>query len=81
VEKSSTLSLTMALDEGGWLKSRPGHFTPGNEPVPIVKKAGWAPGPVWSGAENLAPNGIRSLDCLACSQSLFRLRYPGPFQL
>ena len=23
-------------------------------PVPIVQEAGWAPGPVWAGAENLA---------------------------
>ena len=24
------------------------------EPVPIVQEAGWAPEPVWTGAENLA---------------------------
>ena len=24
--------------------------------VPIVQEAGWAPGPVWTGAENLAPH-------------------------
>jgi hypothetical protein len=30
-------------------------FTPGKDPVPIVQEAGWAPGPVWTGAENLAP--------------------------
>jgi len=30
-------------------------FTPGKEPVPTVEAAGWAPGPVWTGAENLAP--------------------------
>jgi len=28
---------------------------PGKEPVPIVQKAGWAPGLVWMGAENLNP--------------------------
>ena len=28
--------------------------------VPIVQEAGWAPWPVWTGAENLAPTGIRS---------------------
>jgi hypothetical protein len=33
-------------------------FTPGKDPVPIVQEAGWAPGPVWTGAENLAPTGI-----------------------
>ena len=27
---------------------------PGKEPVPIVQKAGWASGPVWTGVENLA---------------------------
>ena len=30
-------------------------FTPGRDPVPIVQGAGWVPGPVWTGAENLAP--------------------------
>jgi hypothetical protein len=30
-------------------------FTPGKDPVPILQEAGWAPGPVWTGAENLAP--------------------------
>jgi hypothetical protein len=29
-------------------------FAPGKEPVPIVQEDGWAPGPVWAGAENLA---------------------------
>ena len=52
-------------------------FTPGKDPVPIVQEAGWAPGPVWTGAENLAPpTGIRSPDGPARSQSLYRLRYP-----
>ena len=27
-------------------------------PVPIVQEAGWASGPVWTGAENLAPPGF-----------------------
>jgi hypothetical protein len=30
-------------------------FTPRKDPVPIVLEAGWAPGPVWTSAENLAP--------------------------
>jgi hypothetical protein len=33
---SSTLSLTSTLDGGGWSTPRPGRFTPGNDPVPIV---------------------------------------------
>ena len=44
-------------------------FTPGKDPVPIVQEAGWAPGTVWTGVENLAPTGIRSPDCPARSQS------------
>jgi len=36
------------------------HFTPGKDPVPILQEAGWVPGPVWTGAENLVPTGIRS---------------------
>jgi hypothetical protein len=36
---------------GGWSTPRPGRFTPGNNPVPIVQEAGWATGPVWTGAE------------------------------
>ena len=51
-------------------------FTPGKDPVPIVQGAGWAPGPVWTSAENLAPTVIRSPDSPACSQSLYRLSYP-----
>ena len=51
-------------------------FTPGKDPVPIVQEVGWAPRPVWTGAENLAPTGIRSPDLLAHKQLLYRLRYP-----
>jgi hypothetical protein len=36
------------------------HFTPEKDPVRIVQEAGWAPELVWTGAENLAPTGIRS---------------------
>jgi hypothetical protein len=50
-------------------------FTPGKDPVPIVQEAGWAPGPVWTGAENLAPNGIRSPNRPTRSLSLYRLSY------
>src|SRR5215468_3717085 len=56
---------------GGWVGPR-------KDPVPIVQEAGWAPGPVWTCAENLAPTGIRSPDRPASSQSLHRLSYPGP---
>jgi hypothetical protein len=46
--------------------------------VPIVRVAGWAPGPVWTGGENVTPTGVRSRDRPARSASLYRLIYPGP---
>ena len=39
-------------------------FTPRKDLVPIVQEAGWAPGPVWTGAENLAHTRIWSPDRL-----------------
>jgi hypothetical protein len=62
--------VTSALEGGVWSASRPGRFTPGKDPVPIVQEAGWAPGPVWTCAKNLAPTGIGSPDRPARNQSL-----------
>ena len=42
------------LEGGEGSASRPGRFTLGKDPVPIVQEAGWASGPVSTGAENLA---------------------------
>jgi len=50
-------------------------FTLGKDPVPIVQEAGWASGPVWTGAENLAPTGIQSPHLPAHSQSLYSEAY------
>jgi hypothetical protein len=55
-------------------------FTPGKDAVSIVQEAGRAPGPVWRGAENLAPTRIRFPDRPARSQSLYRPRYPAHFE-
>ena len=44
----------------GWLVKatfRP-HDTQEREPVPILQEVGWYQGPVWMGAENVAPPGI-----------------------
>jgi len=77
----STGVALLFLDHGirrGWgvsVTPRP-LFTSRKDPVPTVQEAGWAPGPVWTGAENLAPTGIRSPDRPARSQSLCRLSYP-----
>ena len=69
------LSLTSALDRGGWSKPRSGLFTPGKrDPAPDVQQAVWAPGPIWTGAENLAATEIQSPDRPACNESLYRLR-------
>ena len=56
----------------------PAALTPWKDPVPIVQEAGWAPGPVWTSAENLAPTGILSQDRPARSESLYRRSHPGP---
>jgi len=41
--------------------------------IPIVKEAEWAPGSVWTGAEYLAANVIRSPDLPGRSKSLYWL--------
>ena len=69
---SSILSLTSALHLDEWSTSRPRSFTLGNGPVPIVKEARWAPGPVWTNAENIAPIGIRSPQRVAKPTTLSR---------
>ena len=61
----------------GWVVSstpRP-HFTPGKDPLSILQEAGWAPGPVWTGVENLVRTGIWSRTVQAVAQSLYRLSY------
>ena len=55
----------------GWVVSstpRP-HFNPGKDPVPILQKAGWAPGPVWTGGKS-RPHRDSVSDRPARSQSL-----------
>jgi hypothetical protein len=50
----------------------------GTDPVASVQEVGWAPGLVWTGAENFALTGLRFPDCPARSESLYRLSYPCP---
>jgi hypothetical protein len=64
-----------ALEGAGWSPPRPGRYTPGKDPVPIVQEAGWAPGPVWMCAKNLAPTEIRSPDRPARSPAHNRNEY------
>jgi hypothetical protein len=77
----AVLFLDLGTRRGGWSAPRPGCFTPRKDPVPIVQEAGWAPGPVWTVAKNLAPTEIRSPDHSARIQSLYRLSYPGPYDI
>ena len=71
--------MTMALEGVRGQCQAPAALYPQKDQVPIGQKAGWAPGPVWTEAENLAPTGIRSPNRPARSQSLYRLSYPAHF--
>ena len=42
----------------GGQRHAPAAFIPGKDLLPIVQEAGWVPGQVWTGAENLAPAGF-----------------------
>jgi len=46
----------------GGQRHAPAALPPKKDTVPIVQEVEWAPGPVWMGAENLSPTGIRSPD-------------------
>ena len=65
-KSSSTCCLTSALD------------VTEKDPVPTVQRAGWTPGPVLTGAENLSSTEIRSPDRPASSNSLHQIHYHGP---
>jgi len=58
----------------------PGRLSLGKEMrCPLYEMAGWAAGPVWTGAENLFPlAGIRSQDLTGRCESPYRLSYPAP---
>jgi hypothetical protein len=80
---SSTPSLTSALDVCAFVcvyvvNAAPRSLYPREkDPVPIVQETGSAPGPVWTGAENITPTGIRSPKHPVRSKSLYRLHFPG----
>ena len=75
---NTSVSLTSALDGGRWSTPRPDSFSSRErDPVAIVEEIVWDPGPVWTGAENLDPTGIRSSDRPARSEPLYALSYPG----
>jgi len=51
------------------------HFTPGKDPVPILQKAGWAPGLIWTGGRP-CPHRDSIPDRPTRSQSPYQLSYP-----
>jgi len=68
--------MTAALEGGEWSAARPGRtLPPGKDPVPILQEVGWAQGPVWTGAENLAHRYSIPGPPSPYSQSLYRLIY------
>jgi len=63
---------------GGWSTPRPGRFTFGKETRhPFYRRLCGPQGRVGRERKISPPTGIRSPDLPACSESLYRLRYPG----
>ena len=63
----------------GWAVSnmpRP-HFTPGKDSVPVLQKAGWTPGPVWTGGKS-RPHRDSIPDRPARSSVAIPTELPGP---
>jgi hypothetical protein len=52
--------MTTALGRGEGTASRPGRSLPLKTRYTLYRLAGWAPGPVWTGMENLTPPGFDS---------------------
>jgi len=53
------------------------HFTPGKDSVPILQKAGWAPGPVRTGGRS-RPHRDSIPDLPACSSVAIPTELPVP---
>jgi hypothetical protein len=76
---SCTLSLTSALDWGGWSTPRPGRFTPGKETrYPSYRRLSGPQGRSGRLQKISPPTGIRSPDRPTRSESLYRLSHAGP---
>jgi hypothetical protein len=68
--------MTSTLERGEWSAVRPGRtLPPGKTRCPLYRRLGGPQGRSGQ-AENLSPNGIRSPDHPARSQSLYPLSYP-----
>ena len=69
--------MTAALEGSEGLAARPGRFTPGKDPVPILQEAGWAPGPVYTGGKS-RPHRDSIPDRPARSSVTIPTELPGP---
>ena len=75
---SSTVSLTSALDMGGWSTTSPGRFNPGKTRYPLYRRLGGLQCRSGRVRKDSPSTGIRSRDRPARNESLYRLSYPGP---
>jgi len=73
----STISLTSALDVGGWFTTLPGRFNPGKARYTLYRRLNGLHGQSGWGTENFATTGIRSPDRPARRESLYRLGLNG----
>ena len=76
--RSSSLSLTSALDGGGWSTPRLCRFTPGKTRYQLYWRLGGPQCRSGRVRKISPPTGIRSPDRPARSESLYRLHCPGP---
>jgi len=76
-EKRSDIPSHSMLDGGGWSTPRPRHSTPAYKRYPLYRKLGGSQGQSRR-LRYILPTGIRSPNRLARSESLNRLRHPGP---
>jgi hypothetical protein len=76
---TSTLSLTLALDGGGWLKPRPARYTPGKETRYLLYRRLSEPQgrSGWVQETSLPPTGIKTPDRPTRNELLYRRRYSG----
>jgi hypothetical protein len=58
IHPKQAVLLTSVLDGNGWSTPQPSCFTTGADPIPFVYEAGWAPGLVWMGVENLVSHWV-----------------------
>ena len=70
--------MTAALEGGECSAARPGRtLPPGKDPVLVLQKAGWAPGPVWTGGKS-RPHRDSIPDRAASSSVAIPTELPGP---